>query len=234
MGAAFSQSFSSSNILNECLTDILLDSSTNCTLTQNTNQQLTFKDMTFSGCDVNFQNINQTANLSTNLSCAQETTQAASLQSKFENALDKKLESAIKQLNLGLNASQNTSIAYLKNVIKNSVSVTSIAQCIGQTITSQKQTFSKLQFKCTPGQTNVITFGNIKQELVSRNVAQCTQRNESLTKATNELDNIIKEALISKIEGISPVLSGIGMLSSLIPILIIVCVVLGASDSANK
>ena len=232
MGAAFSQSFSSSNILNECLTEILLDNSSNCSLDQDTNQQLTFKEMTFSGCDVNFENINQSANLSANLSCAQNTNASADLQSKFENALDKKLESAIKQLNLGLNASQNASIVYLKNIIKNSVSVTSIAQCIGKTIASQKQAFSKLTFRCTPGQT--VTFKNIKQEIISSNVAQCTQTNDSITKATNELDNIIKEALISKIEGINPVLSGLGMLSSLIPIMIIVCVVFCASDSINQ
>ena len=229
MGAAFSQSFSSSNILNECLTEILLQNSINCSLAQNTNQQLTFKDMTFSGCDVNFNNISQSAILSANLACAQDTTHAAHLQSKFENALNKKLESAIKQLNLGLNVSQSAAITNLKNVIKNTVSVTNIAQCIGKTIANQKQTFSKINFRCNAGQT--INFQNIKQEIISSNIANCTQTNDSITKATNELDNIIKEALISKIEGINPVLSGIGMLSSFIPILIIVCVAIGASDS---
>ena len=232
MGAAFSQSFSSINILNECLTEILLQNSNNCSLQQHTNQQLTFKDMTFSGCDVNFNNISQTTNLSANLACAQDTTHAADLQSKFENALNKKLESAIKQLNLGLNVSQSAAITNLKNVIKNTVSVTNIAQCIGKTIANQKQTFSKINFRCNAGQT--INFQNIKQEIILNSVAKCTQTNETVIKATNKLDNIVKEAIVSTIAGINPFMASLGMMSSLIPIMIVACILLYMYEGTNE
>lgn len=218
MGAAVSKSVSVIDIVNQSLTSVLLESSMNCTAQQSSIQQMTFSDLQFENCDVNFQDINQNANLTLNLSCAQETTNESDLQNKFSNKLDQELESTIKGLTIGFSSSETSAITNMKNIIKNEINVRNIANCVSSVLAEQQISFNKITAKCLPGQK--INFKDINQVIVINNVSSCVQQNSNATNAINEIQNTIDNKLKSSVSGIDPLASLASSFVILIPLVL--------------
>lgn len=213
MGAAVSKNFSSIDILNESLTTVIMDSSINCSVQQSSNQDLSFNDLKFKYCDVNIKDINQSTKLSTNVTCAQDINQNSLLQNKFLNELNQKLESKVKDVSISPGLSITESVNNFKNVVRNNISITNIANCVANTISSQKLAFEKLEFECYRGQK--INISNVQQSIVSNIISKCTQSVQSVVVAAADLDNKVKQNNTSTTQGMNPALSGMSMSSSL-------------------
>jgi hypothetical protein len=233
MGAQMSRSISITDIVNESLTEVLLESSINCSSQTIVNQEMVFSDIKTVGCDVSFSDISQDANISVNLACAQDTSQESDLQNKFSAKLDEKIESATSGIPIGFSASESASLTKLKNTVKNNISVKNVAECIGKTIVEQKMRFERIEAECNPGQK--LTFENIRQTIISTQVNKCIQNNASATKAINDYESEITKVLKSKTEGVSQfaALSSSGVSSSVTAVVLFVVLGLGmAAGSA--
>ena len=212
MGAAVSKNFSSIDILNESLTNVIMDSSVNCSTQQSSNQDLSFNDLQFKYCDVNINDVSQSTKLSTNLTCAQDVTQNSLLQNKFLNELNQRLEAEVKNITISPSFALTESINNFQNIVKNNVSVTNISTCVANTISSQKLAFQKLDFECYPGQK--INISNIQQSIVSNVISKCTQSIQSVVVAAADLDNKTKQNNTASSQGLDPIVSGLSTASS--------------------
>jgi len=207
MGAAQSSAFSMTKLVNESLTSVLLENSMGCTGSTSTLQEITIGDMDIKYCKFNISDINQDAKVTLNLDCAQNSTNETDLQSKFSTKLTEDLEAKIKNLNIGLNSTDTTSLTDATNIIKNEINVKNVATCIANQMLTQKMTIGKFTVECLPGDS--FNINNINQTIISSTVTKCIQDNANVTKAINDIQNIIDKRLKSVVEGIDPTISSV-------------------------
>jgi hypothetical protein len=232
MGAAISRSISVSNIVNESIMEILMESSTSCQTQSIATQDMLFSDIQTLGCDVDFSNISQTADVSINLACAQSSELSSDLQNKFKAKLDEKIEAETKGTALGFNNAQSASITQAVNKVKNSISMESVVECISQSIIQQKAEFSKINAICYPGQK--VSFRNIKQVILSTQINNCINSNNAATKAITELQTDIDKVIKSKTEGITMMASLGSGASSVSSVIVIGLVLMFGIQNADK
>jgi hypothetical protein len=232
MGAAISRSISVSNIVNESIMEILMESSTSCQSQSITSQDMLFSDIQTVGCDVDFSNISQTANVSINLACAQSSELSSDLQNKFKAKLDEKIEAETKGTTLGFSNAESASITQAVNKVKNSISMESVVECISQSIITQKAEFSKITAQCYPGQK--VSFRNIKQVILSTQINNCINNNNAATKAITELQTDIDKVIKSKTEGITMMASLGSGASSVSSVIVFGLVLMFGIQNADK
>lgn len=218
MGASSSKTVSVVDIVNKTTTDIMMSNIMQCSATATSNQEIGFKDLEFVGCDVNFQDISQNANMSVNLSCLQNVQNDVEMQNKLKNEIKEKLESETKGLTIGMSSSESSSFTNIVNEISTNVDIETISNCVATMVSNQKQNFEDLKFTCVPGQ--VINFKNLEQEVVMNLVNECSQQNKTLMKNINDLQTIADKQLSAKTTGLDPAAS-FASLASLGPVLII-------------
>jgi hypothetical protein len=215
MGAVKSKVESTSNIVNEAITDVLMESSSSCQNNQTIFQEQDISDIKIIGCSLN---IMQSATASLNLSCSQDTTQNSELATKFSNTLDKKLESSVKGIMIGLSDTEVKSVENLVNKVKNSINISNVASCVASTLINQKQKLGKIEVDCTKlpvGASSIVSFNQV---VVSNAVAKCMQSNSAANQAITELDNKIKTAQSAQTVGLDLA----ALASSIIPCVICV------------
>lgn len=198
MGASQSKSKSTNVIINDIVTDIIMQSSQNCTSSNNNVQNMSISDLDLDNCDFNISDISQTANVNTVFVCNQSVQNTTELANQLSTKLDNELEAKIKGLNIGLNNVETETINILKNSIKTNVDISNISSCISNQTNIQDFNIKKIKLNCRGKKFNI---NNINQLIVSSLVANCIQNNSNVTQAANELDTIIKNKQSSSLEG---------------------------------
>lgn len=219
MGAASSRAISMTDVVTKTLTDIITENTTTCTNTTYSLQDMTFSDMKFKYCDVDFSNISQESNLNLNLSCAQDITNDTELQNKFANELSNKLDAALSGVTIGVADVSTEALTRIKTDITNNIKVSNVANFINENIIKQKMEFGKIESECAPGQK--ITFNNIRQKIVFDNVSKYIQESDTATQSINDAQNEIDNSLKSTLTGLSPLSSLASLFSSLIPVILL-------------
>src|SRR4029078_9321650 len=131
MGAAQSSSVTKTNLVNRAVSDVMMDSSSNCSANQGATQEITVKDISATGCKVSFNDISQDMNLTQNFSCMQEASNTADLNNKFATALDNQVTATLKGIPTALiSNATTTAIADVKNEIKTNINIKSLADCV--------------------------------------------------------------------------------------------------------
>lgn len=220
MGAAVSTSFSATTVVKDTLIKISSSTTQGCDMSSSLLQDLTFNDLEFRGCNVNFSNISQKLDVAQTLSCLQKSTNSADLKNAFKDKLKSEVDSTVSGIpNAIVSVSQAAQITQSINKITQNIDFSSVANCLIQTIMVQKQTYGKILFECSDNQT--ISFNNINQELLANLISKCVQENENLTKAINELDAEIQNIVSSANSGIN--IWGVVVLA----IVVLICLVVG-------
>lgn len=201
MGASVSRVKTTNEIITDVLTNIVIEFTNNCNNSNSNIQTIAFNDLEFVGCDVNFSNISQLTNSTITTNCSQSSEAMTDVTNKAQTELQNELTSKISGLNIGLSASDVQSSNKLINDIKTNIDISSMINCITNSLNTQLQTFTKIKATCKPGQS--INFDNIKQVIISNQVSDCLQTNSVVTKAANDLDTLIKNKLSSSVEGLS-------------------------------
>lgn len=234
MGARQSKSTSTIELVNNTLTNVLLQSATTCRSYTGVNQIMSFSNIKSVNCDFILDGINQSANLSTNLSCAQDSTQNAEVLNKFATNLDQELKAELSGIPGAIFSNTETnSIINLQNQIVNNINISQVAECVSQAIYNQTLTFDKHEYDCS--KKGSVTIRNVSQSIISENVTKCLQTNNQITKAAQEIDNIISNKQSATDTGINPfVAGGISSASSLIPSLLIILFIILSNIGSSE
>lgn len=224
MGNQSSKAVTNTDIVNKAITNIIMESSQNCTSNVSVDQELTFSNIRAKACKVDFSNISQEATVTQNFSCAQESSQSADLQNKLKTTLDAQTEAVTKGMTIGQNTSESLTLTKLKNEVVNNVNVSSIANCVASAISKQKLAFEKIDVDCTGADDKTLSFNNIKQLLTMTQVSKCTAGNAQSAKAITEFENELKLKSSAVTSGIDFAASLASFGSFLIPT--IICIIL--------
>jgi len=213
MGTASSKSIAISDIVNNSVTNVMMKSSSQCKMNTEAIQKMSFSDLDFVGCSVNFSNISQMADIETNFACAQDTEQNTELINEFSTELDQELEAALSGLpGAVISESETKSITKMKNDIVANIDIEQISECVASTLTEQKLEFDKIKVDCTGAEDTTVNFDNIKQRLIQSNVAECIQANTQVTKSINDIQNTIDNKQKSYNTGIGLGIAGAAFL----------------------
>jgi len=216
------------DIVNESVTNVIMSSSQSCGASMSANQQLTFSNIKTMGCNVNFSNISQEADLTQNFSCSQNSDQSATLAAKFKTELDAKTEAVT--TGLFPSPSDAETITKLKNKVVANIDISSISTCVASFIANQNLTFGKLDIDCTGADDKSLNFNNIKQKLTMTQVAKCIQSSKAAADATTEFENKLKLLTSAKSEGLDIFASCASLGSFMIPLIIsiVLCIVIAS------
>ena len=196
MGAQQSNTLAVNDIVQEAITNVLMESSQNCSATSNNNQTMQFSDFNCGG-DFNMSGINQSIQIKQNFSCAQDNNQSTDLQTKLKQELNNKLESATSGVGIGFNSSNSEAYNNIKNKILNNIDIKTMAKCMSDSMQNQSLIVEKINSK---GNCNI---NNINQQITAELVTNCMQSNTNLVKAISELESKVSNDLKAKTEGIS-------------------------------
>jgi hypothetical protein len=159
------------------------------------------------------------------------------LQSGFENKLKQSSEAILSGLSTNT-AAFSSSVARARNTIKNNINLSSISNCVQNSLSSQNMSISGIDVSC-PGYCNSgcpigntcdmskcnVDIQNISQQMVLEAVGKCVSNQQSATSSISKVSNDISLESKSKNEGLD-----LSMLSSLsvflIPMIISVVIVI--------
>jgi hypothetical protein len=226
MGSAQSKAVSDTKIVNKAVTDVMMESSSNCSASSSASQTMSFNDIRARGCSVDFSNISQDATITTNFTCAQDSNQNTDLLNKFGSKLDQSVEATLKGLSGAVvSKSEAQTITNAKNEIKNNINLSQVANCIAKSMADQKMQFGKIEVDCResdPGDKK-LSFRNISQKLIATQTSKCMQSNAQVVKAINELETILTTKTKAANEGID--LASFASLGAWLLPLIIGCII---------
>jgi len=188
------------NILNESITNVLLEISSTCKAEVNNTQSVTSKR--------SFSNINNTTidaryiqgiKSKLNFSCIQNTNIENTLKDKISREIDNVIEK--KTTGFGgksvIDASEQEIITNLKTTITKNIDIKSLTECL-VAIKNSQSIVDEVDFTNISGSNIDAT---ITQKLVEEAVFKCTQSNKAITDASFELNEIIKSKTTSTSEG---------------------------------
>lgn len=225
-----SVSYSESNLVTNAVTNVLMESSSLCTQSGAFVQQMDINNV-MNNCaegDINITGVSQNMEIRLNFTCAQSVEQESGLLQKFKNDLDKQISAKTEGAGLPLssNQSMSASITKIKNNITTNIKISNVAQCVQNTIASQRMTLSNIIRNCPKGAgSGNINIRDIKQQLVASSVASCIQNNKALNKASQELENKLKEFLESSTKGIDPMSSSVVSIASIVACVVFALIV---------
>ncbi len=240
MGNSQSTSQAVSDIVNTSMTNVLMSSSNNCGQNNSASQQLDFNDISAGqGCNLSFDGISQKLIQTPNFTCSSNSNNESQLMASFQSQLDQNANAAVSGLPSALNSQAiSQTISKLKTDISNNIQINQVSNCVQNNIAEQKMKFGKISTSCPAYCNNPLLckgveslcdmskcttkFSNISQDLTQAAVSSCLASNANLTKVISDVSNKISQTAESKNTGISMA----GIASSLIPLLIIVCIIL--------
>lgn len=230
MGPAISKTFSTTELINSAVSNVLVNMSSNCSSDLNTNQTIVFENITMKGsCPLVTGGITQTANVGLNFKCIQNNSNATDLQSKLSAELFEQLQNKLEGLNLGTYTNAEVeSITRLHNNIVSNINMTSIAKCIGSMSINQSIPVRNINIDCsTDEKKTALISGGITQTIVASLMAECTQGNSNIASLSAELDALIKKKIDNSNSGLSSTAIFAGLIVFGIIGLVILAIVLG-------
>jgi hypothetical protein len=244
MGNQTATSKAMTDVLNEAITNVMMESSNKCAQNTSSIQTINLKGLKTRGCGkVKISDINQESMQAVNFSCSTDATNESSLLSSFANKLDQASNAAVSGLGGALNSQSNSeTIANIKNKIQNNINMKTMSECIANTVAEQTQNYENLEFDCKEGLPGYCDMGcapgyqcdmskcetgfelsKLNQNLVQQAAATCTAKAENLTKIINEASSEIKQTSEATTKGLDPTMMS---LMSALPSIISVCIVL--------
>lgn len=242
MGNQRSNAESMTEVLNEAITNVMMESSSKCGQDTSLIQQINVSGVTVENCTDNYiGDISQESMQTVNFSCANDAKNESELLSKLKAEIDQASEAAVSGIGGAINSESNSAtIANVKNLVENNINMKNMSECISNTIAEQTQNYKDLKFKCTmPGycQTGCppgfqcdmskcnskFELRNLSQNLVQQAAATCTAKSENLTKIINDASAKIEQDTTAENKGWDPAMAS---LMSAIPSILSVCVVL--------
>jgi hypothetical protein len=242
MGQTQTKSVAFSEVINDVMTSIVISNEQKC-ITDNKNvQNLSIKNIKVSGCKLII-GANQEIELNSEISCIQKLKTASDMTSEFESKLDAKIK-AKTEGGVGLTTSESATIARSITKIKNSIDISSISTCITESLNQQNAEIGSIMVKCYEWQDpeeRVVNMGNIKQKIIQNQVVKCMQSNDSVQKASAEIDSVLESSSQLMTKGGALALLGGGggtssssSSSSCILLLIIAVIMSMPSDKKKK
>lgn len=196
MGAQESKTVAVNNITQEAITDVMMESSQECSQSSNNNQTMKFSDFNCGG-NFNMSGINQKSEIKQNFTCAQDTNQSTDLQAKLQQELKNKLEAATSGIGIGYNSSQSEAYNNISNKIVNNINIKNTAKCMSDAMQNQSLIVEKINAR---GDCNI---NNISQQIVGDLVSNCTQSNKALAKAISEAQSKVDNEISASTKGVS-------------------------------
>lgn len=203
MGAQVSKSKTKTGVVNRIITDIMMSNSSNCTANASTEQSLSFSDIKTVGCKLDFSNITQETDISQNLTCLLDTSQTTELQKELETKLKAKAEAQTKGMPIfSYSGTDSTTISKLVNEVVTNIDMSNISTCVANSLSKQSAEFKGITANCTGMDDPTVSFNNIKQILISTQVAECIQKNEKAVKAIDKFENAIDSSSDASTTGV--------------------------------
>lgn len=199
MGPALSVSTSVSEVTKKTITDIMVDSSNKCQSNNINTQTINISDIQTVGCNVEISGISQEQNITTNFTCAQESTNQTELENKLKNDLKQNLETAA-TAGLGvLSVAVSTDIQKTVDTVANNIDIKTVSECVSTNLNTQLQDIGSIKMKCNPGDT--LKIKDLKQSIISSSVASCIQSNKTVQNAINDLQNKLDTSIKTTAQG---------------------------------
>lgn len=183
------ESKSTTGVFAKAVTNVLMKSSQNCSNSSLNIQEIVFKDIEITGCNVNFTDINQETKAIINLNCAQNIEQNVNLKNDLNTELKNQIEASIGALTA--NDSKTETVNSIRTEIVNNIDLSTFSSCIISTMNTQRIQFGKLKISNCPKDSPDVTFSNISQKILSQQVLQCIQTNKQLNDLSNKLDTAV-------------------------------------------
>lgn len=214
MGATVSKQQLLIDTINKTVSDVLLENTSSCGINNSILQSMNFSNFDLENCDLSLSNINQTSNSSIQLKCINSNINEIDTINKIKNNLTNNFKSEVSGINFGFNININETIDKKVNEIVNNINIRNISQCVNNSITQQIMDFGKIKIKnCkTP-----VTLNNISQHIINKQVADCINKNENITKIVNDLVNETKQDFSTNTKGLELNLN----------LIIIICIIIG-------
>lgn len=219
MGNQESVSNTMTDIVNQSVTNVSMETSNTCRQDNTGIQTLNFSEIDAdSGCSIIMSDITQTSFAAPNFACSSSTANETELLNKLKTELDQKSEAAVSGLTIGQQKSTSNAIANVKNLIQNNISMKTTSECIQNNIAQQKQTYSRIKGSCPRYCANPqlcvglppslcdmskcnISFKNISQSIVQKATSDCLSENANVTRVINETATEIAQASKAATEG---------------------------------
>ena len=242
MGNQQANAESMTEVLNEAITNVMMESSSKCGQNTSSIQTINFDDFGVEDCTKNFfGDISQESMQTINFSCANDAKNESELATAFANKLDQAASAKVSGMGGALNSESNSKVvADVKNQIVNNINMKNISECISNTVAEQTQNYKKIRFKCKmPGYCNTgcppgytcdeskcvseFELRNIGQNLIQQATGTCTAKSENLSKIINAASSEIKQTSEATTKGIDPTMMS---LMSALPSIIFACIFL--------
>lgn len=200
MGNQESNSVSSTSILNDIVTDIVISARQECASRSANLQNISISDIKTDGCPIKITDINQTMNVKSELDCTAKQDLVADLTNKLTEKLSQKAEAETSGLSGALSSSANSvNLANSITKVKNNVDVELLSSCLMENLNSQKISLSGL--RCRNSKEG-ITISNISQSIIGTAVGKCFSEQGAVTQAETELDRSFEQIASAKNTGI--------------------------------
>ena len=216
------------------ISSVLMQSSSTCTSQTSTDQELRWSDLTINAsgkCIVKWDNIDQTANVAPNMSCAQTVSNSANLQTDLKTKLQQNAKAIASGLPNGVISKVSTkNVNDICNQISNSVNMEALASCVQSTLSRQSAEWSNFKINCVDDA--VIEWTNITQTIVANAAMKCTQDIKGIADLVTQLSNELSQTADSEDKGID--LGGIlmGVAMAVIAVIMVITMFRG-SKSGN-
>lgn len=244
MGNQTANAESITEVVNQAVTNVIMESSSKCGQDTSSVQTINVSGIKAT-CKKNiFSDISQESMQAVNFSCAIDGKNEAELMSAFANKLDQAAAAKVSGIGGALNSESNSKVvADIKNQIINNINMKNISECIQKTVSEQTQNYTNLTFDCKEGlpvycnkgcpdgytcdfslcADTIFEISKISQNLVQKAAATCVSKNENLSKVINTASSEIKQISEATTKGIDPTMIS---LISAIPSILFVCIVL--------
>lgn len=217
MGNQQSTANTINDTVNKAMTNVLMNSSSNCSQNNSSVQELSFSDIKSDpGCRLNFSNISQTSVQTPNFTCSSDSKNNADLLNQFKTQLQQQAQATLSGIPGAINSqSVSNTVNKLQNDITNNINVNQVSNCVQNNLASQKAQFGHIESSC-PGfcQTGCppgyncdmnlcsVDFNNISQSITQAAVAKCVSSNSTVTNAVNNAANDLSQTSSAKNTGI--------------------------------
>ena len=217
MGAAFSSSFNVSDVVNNSLSNVLLNYASNCAQNNSSLQSINFNNIKAGkNCQLKFSNISQSNLQSPNFSCSSNSSNNSDLAAQFSNSLQQQAQAQTSGLSGALVSSSNsTTMSKLANTITNNINMSDVSNCVQNILAKQTLNWSNITIPdCTgcglqcnqQGTTCINTceqdWDTISQNLVSSAVGNCLNANQNVSSATQNAQSQVAQATSAANTGI--------------------------------
>ena len=240
MGNQQSTTSTITNVVNDSLTNVLMDSSQTCGQNNTAIQNMNFSNIhPGAGCNLDFSGISQTSIQTPNFTCSTNSNNDSQLAAQFATQLQQQSSAAISGIPGAINnQAVSNAVTNVQNTIKNNIHVSQVASCVQNNLAQQTQNFTNITPQCPAYCNNgcpagnicdmskcTTNFNNINQTLTQNAVTSCLSANSAVNKAISSAASDIATATTASNTGFLNIDTIFSSLSGSYLYVIIACVI---------